>query len=153
MRTTLILIVSIIMSAGCSSGNNPGEAIGYAETLITDNDTAGAQKTCDGLMKVTSIETLSARELCRLAIIYMKLSESINTDENIAVATQCYRIANAAEPDTVTSFFSTVPIEEAQYEATLRSIARSLDNPQDTIEAEPSDSIHLITDSIPCHEK
>ncbi len=147
MKALLTIIVATFLFVACSSDKS-GEAISYAEIQIANNDFAGAQKTCDNLMAGKASKSFLASDLCRMAIIYMKLSERYNESENIAVATQCYRTANTINADSVTDFFANTPIEEAQYEATLKSLAKSLDNPQEIIGEEPTDSIHLIQDSL-----
>lgn len=150
MKTLLIAIACMVMLASCSSDGN-GEAISYAETLIGNSDYTGAQKACDELIKGKELESFSANELCRLSIIYMKLSENGSEDENTATATQCYRMAIAVNADSAASYFANIPIEEVQYAATLRSLAKSIDNPQEIFDYELTDSITLTPDSI--HEK
>ncbi len=147
MKNILVLMVSVLLFASCS-GEKAGDVIMSAESRILENDLRGAQNICDKLLAEKTMDSFTASELCRLAVVYMKLSETNSVDENIATATQCYRMAVMIDPDSVASFFAGIPIEEVQYEATLKSIAKSLDCPCDSIESEIPDSLYSINDSL-----
>lgn len=147
MKTLMFLTISVLMLAACS-GVGESDKISYAEALVMDNDYSKAQNECDNLLKNKQLDSFTAGELCRLAIVYMKLSENSNADENVATAIQCYRTAMRLNPDSVVSYFVNVPIEDAQYEATLKFIAKSLDCPMDSIECEIPDSLYIVNDSL-----
>lgn len=147
MKTLMFLTISVLIFVACS-GVGESDKISYAETLVMDNDYSKVQNECDNLLKNKPMDAFTASELCRLAIVYMKLSENYNADENVATATQCYRTAMRLNPDSVASYFMNMPIEDVQYEATLKSIAKSLDCPMDSIECEIPDSLYMVNDSL-----
>lgn len=147
MRTIMLLAISVLLLAACS-GVGESDKISHAELSIMEGDYTEAQDVCDNLLKNRPMNAFTVNELCRLSIVYMRLSENHNADDNVATAIQCYRTAMRLDPDSVVSYFMNVPIEDVQYEATLKSIAKSLDCPVGSIGCEIPDSVYMVNDSL-----
>ncbi len=141
MRNILTIVCSLLILASCSGGADGADAISNAETLLANNKYTGAKKICDNLVSHEGKNPLSAGELCRLSILYMKLSEYANEDDNIATATLCFKKAVAINPDSVEEFLSRLPVEEIKYASIVRSLAIPVDNSRE-------DAIEEMTDSL-----
>ncbi len=141
MKNILAIICTLLILASCSGGVNSTNAITNAETLLANNKYTGAKKICDNLVSQEGKNPLSARDLCRLSILYMKLSEYTNEDDNIATATLCFKKAVAMNTDSVEEFLSELPIEEIRYASIVRSLAIPVDNSQEEAIEEMTDSL------------
>lgn len=75
---------------------------------------------------------MSAAQLCRLSVMFLRLSEQSREQENTAAAVECYRAANRISPDSVTLYFNDLPVEDLQYMAILRSLTSSTNAESDT---------------------
>lgn len=66
-----------------------------------------------------------------LGIMYMKLSEHQNEDENVADATMCMRHAFRLSTDSLKSFSESLSLDDQRHFVLLRRIGLSIDNPVD----------------------
>lgn len=134
--------------ASCSVGNSNNDAIEAAEQAIACRDYKLAQSICDTFV-TDSTTTLSAGELCRLSLIYMKMSDIDDSGIYTAAATQCYRSALRADSDSAYMFYNNVPIDEARHVEIMSQLDRMLNIEADELYID-GDSVNVdLPDSIP----
>ncbi len=134
------------VAASCGTDNNR-DAIEAAEQAMASGDYRLAQSICDTFV-TDSTSTLSAGELCRLSLIYMKMSDIDDSGVYTAAATQCYRSALRADSDSARLFYDNVPIDEARHVEIMMQLDRMLGRDgqnwyidEDSINAQLPDSL------------
>lgn len=147
MRSLLFLFITILIFPACSTKSDDS-SINNIEYLIEQQDFNSAQKLCNNITQEKSLDEITLNNLCRLSVAYMKLSEYINHEENIAMATKCYHIANDINSDSVTHYFSELSIEDTHHEIMLKTLSESIDLPCNINEYEPIDSCEILDDYI-----
>lgn len=137
-------IIAIITLALCvmSCGSATSDDITVAEVAVAEADYDTAKKICDDIFAAHNDSTLSVNDLCRISIVYMKLSDIADEDENTALATQCYRLAIGTSPDSARAFYHSLPIDEAQHVEVMATLEQWIDGNRDII-ADP-DSVYTI---------
>lgn len=117
-----------------------------ASAAMADENWHGAQRLCDDVYRLLSTADsvkVGENQAGELAILYMKLSEHINEEENMADATQAFRYAFRQSADSMASFLTALPLEDQRHFVLLRRIGLSMDNPVDLMDAD------LTHDGIP----
>ena len=96
-----------------------------------------------GLLKEAEdeLKDIPVKDLCRLSLIYAKLSEKSNEDENMAMATKCFHQATEISADTVVEFFAKLPVEDAQYGELLKMLSSAIDAPRDISDRDYEDCV------------
>lgn len=145
MKSLLFLFIISLMLPACST-KSENSSINDIEHLIELQDFNSAQKLCDNITIEDSLDEITINNLCRLSVVYMKLSEQINHEENIAMATKCYHIATDIDSDSVAYYFSEFSIEDAHHEIMLKTLSESIDSPCKISEYEPLDSCENLDD-------
>lgn len=139
MKYFTILFVSIMMMLSACGDGDRELIIAQAEEAIADNQPLLAQESCDSLLsQAKSLNVFSVNDLCRLSILYMKLSE-INRDKeevNVSAATRCYRQALKNNADSVREYVRQVPMEDVRHIELLRNLVQRLDNPTEIADDE-----------------
>lgn len=139
--TTLRRSISRIMCAAmlpallysCSGGGATGtdETIAMAAEAIADGDYELAQLLCDNVRDIIySADSASVDEnqAAGLGILYMKLSEHRNGEDNVAEAMQCLRYAFRQSSDSLKLFSAGLPLEDERHFVLLRRLGLSLDS-------------------------
>ena len=104
LRIGLCAIVSFMVML-CSCGKStPDEMLAQAEEAISHGDPSEAVECC----KKLEDENLSVNQLCRSALIYAKAPQLGNRPEHMAMASSCLKKAIALQPDSVTSYISSL---------------------------------------------
>lgn len=137
----IIFLLSIMLVACVQMSVK--ETIHAVEQMQVAKDYNRAKDVVDELLAEDK-KQLNATEYCRISIIYMKLAEVNDEDENIALATLCYRNAFESDPDSAVFFYDTLPIDEVAYAEMLRALVESLDTPQNIPPDEHLDSANVI---------
>lgn len=123
-----LLLVSLLLPmlvASCDKGST-AENLEHAEFAIERQDYSTAKGICDNLREEQNdAESMDAVTLCNLSILYMKLSESIDREDNIGMARQCYLDAYAADSAGARDFYDHVPVEDMPHLSLLSSIVKS----------------------------
>lgn len=140
MRNSLYIISIILfaaLAASCS-GSAPDDTIARAEAAVASGDYASAR--C--IEPLASDTTLTPSQLCRIALIYMHMSESDKQryDDDVTVATQCYMRALHISSDSVETFWQSMPMSELPAMNTLNELACAITSPVDISET-AADSI------------
>ncbi len=139
MRTNAIIAImaaiALTIMQGCSADNSArtfADRLSEANTALADGDYAIAQTLADDMLQTAlgaDSASIDEADAARLGILFMKLSERRNEDENVVYATQCIRRAFRLSNDSLKSFFATLPLEDTPQYVLLRRIGLSIDNP------------------------
>jgi len=145
-----VLLVSV---TACVTSSRPDDVDGQLDEISTAmayGDYDLAQKLCDSLLEMVSATdsaAVSENQAGTLGIMYMKLSEHRNEDENVADATICVRYAYRHSADSLKAFSASLPLEDQRHFVLLRRIGLSIDNPVDLSDSDishedyPADSV------------
>lgn len=139
MKKLFLILMGVLVLSACAESVNHN-AITDAENFIARNDYKSAQKISDDIMTEIDVADASVMSLCRLSMVYVKLSEQLNEVENMAVATKCYHAAVEKNADSVAVCFSELSVEDVQYAEMLRTLSDAIDAPRDIKDGEPIDS-------------
>ncbi|MDE6528475.1 MAG: hypothetical protein K2L78_05460 [Muribaculaceae bacterium] len=110
------------------------ECLDTASEAIADGDYGHAQQLCNGVIAMLDCADSTQVDETRavaLGILYMRLSEHCNEDENIADATQCIRYALRRSGDSLRIVSAELPLDDVRHFELLRRIGLSIDNPVD----------------------
>lgn len=145
--TLYLLLVLIAMGlAGCGFNGGTKADIDAAEAAVNEGNYEIARSICETFV-TDSTTALDVTDLCRLSIVYMKLSDLKDVDLNTAHATQCYNQAMVINPDSAQAFYNLLPVDEERHVQILSQLYRiynveSLDEytiEDDTDEIEPEE--------------
>jgi hypothetical protein len=144
--------ITCLLLGACSSGKaDIDTSISNAEQALTDGDMRNSRDICIDLM-ANNFQQLDENQLGKLAILFMKLSESEYNDEiieeNVADATQCIRQAWKVSNDSLHSFINTLPQEDIPHFVMLSRISGYIDFPPEISDDAESEGAALA-DSIP----
>ncbi len=145
----LCAMLGLIVAQGCGKPSSAeiNASVTDAEEAVRSDHQEAAAKICRQLVE-EHFSTLSEDELGRLAIVYMKLSESENYDENVAEATQCFRQAWKLSTDSMRGFTASLSPEDLPHFEMLRRLSASIDRRPDLMEAQEPDSLYVVPDSV-----
>lgn len=142
MFTAVFAIVAAL--SGCSSSDHAvNDRISEAETALISGDYAKAQSL--GETVSGDLKALTVRQLCRLSLLYIKIGENTENEDDIDLATRCYREAFELDTDSAVLIYAECPVQDITYVMTLTALVRDADN-IDSFPDEMPDS--LYTDSI-----
>lgn len=132
----LLSLLCAVALCACTGGHvsDVDKALDDASDALAAGSYEYAQQLCDGVaaMAAGSDSTqVDEVESARLGILYMKLSEHCNEDENMAEATQCLRRAFRLSSDSLKAFSMSLPLEDERHFVLLRRLGTSIDNPVD----------------------
>jgi hypothetical protein len=126
-----------MLTAACSSSSNNAQeltdSVSDAEQALAEGDAEASRKICSYLM-TNDFDKLNETQLGKLAIIFMKLSETDNPDDNVADATICIRQAWKLSTDSMRGFYNSLPTEDIPQFVMLTRISGSIDFPPDLSE-------------------
>lgn len=138
----LILAAFTASCGGTTAGTGVGSDLDHAEAAFNDGRYARAQLLCDSLVLGTAMDTLSVPDRCRLALMFMRLSEISGQEEaNAAFALRSLRAAIAADSDSTVVYTRSLPVEDQARIMILVELNESSRNP-----AINSDSVILCND-------
>lgn len=145
-------LTALTILASCRRGSAPAsDAIREAEAATALGDMEAARSVA---MKITdeNLSQLSASELARLSLVYMQIADSTDRENSIASATDLYRRAFEADPDSAQAYYSELGPDYYPYVALLKTLTGKIDNPYnplaDSIDHETDAALPAVTDSI-----
>lgn len=145
-------LTALTILASCGRGSAPAsDAIREAEAATALGDMEAARSVA---MKITdeNLSQLSASELARLSLVYMQIADSTDRENSIASATDLYRRAFEADPDSAQAYYSELGPDYYPYVALLKTLTGKIDNPYnplaDSIDHETDAALPAVTDSI-----
>lgn len=108
----ILVAASAIAACGSRSGEYT-EAVEGAETAFSQGRYAKAQAIVDTLVSGDDFSNLDAEHLCRLSMIFMRLSENSTEPEvNVALAARCIGAAMMRDSDSTMAVVHRMPIED-----------------------------------------
>lgn len=113
--------------------SRPADDLSVAEAALEQYNYGVAYDLCQQVSS-GDVDKLSVRDLCRLSLLYMKLSDLKDLEDNALVATDFYRKANAINEDSAKIFYDNLPIEDARYVELMSQLQRILDHPREMTE-------------------
>lgn len=144
MRFPLALIISgcLWSLVGCTSASTEEMEmiIRDAEMAAEQGDMISAGSIAQKITKDKNHSGLSARQLGRLSIVYMLIADSLNYDDNLSQATECYRQAFLTDSVAADSFYRHIGQETFSHARMLATLVSSMGN---------AGKIDLLSDTIP----
>lgn len=112
---TLIIAIASLAAISCTGERRASDDLREAEMAIADGDMTVARSVADRLLGSVDPDSLSARELARLSIVYMHMAEEENDNTTlVATAADLYRQACRENPDSAAEYYNSLdPAEEA----------------------------------------
>lgn len=115
--------IAAALSQSCNVAVSGGDTLTRAEDDFRNGRYELAQQMCDSLVAGTDFNTLSVSELCRLSLLFMRLSDtSDDIDTNTALAARTLKVAIERNADSTLMFLNTVPVEDQARVALLTAI-------------------------------
>lgn len=131
-----------ITSCNAPSKDEQTADLDQAQALIEQTDYRSAQSICDEVRHLQSKENVrDARILGRLSILYMKLSDVGDHEENVEYAYQCFLEAFSVDSVAAQEYYNSLSLDDMQQGVLLAGIVRSAINV-------PSPEIMVEDDSI-----
>lgn len=144
----LFILPFAAMFSACSSDGSVDEDLRAAEMSIANGDMQAAESVVRHLAGSEHFSELDTKQLARLSLIYMQMADSLDREDNVGLAANCYRMAYEANSDSASEFYATLSPEHMPYAMMLRALVQ----PRDTSlgfevnELVPADS--LSADSL-----
>lgn len=113
-KLLIISVVCVLSACGGHEAARTADAIAEAEAALNAGRYDSARSLADEMSGDSTLQ-LGVEDLCRLSIVYMTLSDNVETDINTALATRCYRRAMTADADSAAAYYGALPIEESRH--------------------------------------
>lgn len=151
IRLNIFAVVAISVIAGtfaaCSDSHSDRDPVARAETFLDEGRYNAAQSLCDSLIIGDSYCNLSVDDLCRLSLVFVRLSEQANEEANYAFAAKSMQAAVRRDADSVEVFIENLPVDERSQTLVLRQLSNQLDNAaQQDIHDDYVDSVETVED-------
>ena len=153
VKQVIFLLVGILLFSSCAGNSNAeneamDQLLVQVDELMASRQFDQAQNLCNEITSKKELKNVAVKDLCKLSLTYIKLSDLINNEENMAKATKCYYEATLINADAVASYFSELPVEDMQYAETLRRLSDAINAPCDL-----SDNDHVCDDESCQHNE
>lgn len=127
-----IFIVITCALLGACTNMDTESAIMQAESDLQTGNIDLAASGCDQLTDTAS-NSLTFTQMCRVAIIYAKISELSDDHNYMVTATECLdkAIEMAEDSDSLESYIGTLDIENQNVVSSIREVSQALKNPQE----------------------
>lgn len=128
---TLIILLSCAIWGACTSMDTESVIL-QAESDIQTGKADLAASGCDMLTDSTE-NTLTFTQMCRVAIIYAKISEMTDDHHYMVTATECLdRAADmVADSDSLESYIVSLDLENQNVVNSIREVSQALKYPQE----------------------
>ena len=126
MKHLLFLLLGLTLAA-CSH-SSAEDSLRSAEMALANGDMRAAESAADHVVGSENLAGLSSTQLARLSMVYIQLADSMDREDNVGQATNYYRMAYSADPDSAGEYFSTLNADKVPYAMMLRTLAQSNDS-------------------------
>ncbi len=128
---TLIIVVTCALCGACTHIDTES-AILQAETDLQTGDLDLAASSCDQLTD-TAANSLTFTQMCRVAIIYAKISEMTDDHHYMITATECLdrAVDMVADADSLESYIVSLDQESQNVVNSIREVSQALKYPQE----------------------
>lgn len=147
-RASALAAVSILALSACTGRNSFDSELRTAETAIAEGDMQAALSVAAHLAGRADTARLSATELARLSMVYIRLAEHPDGTEMAANAVNSYIKAYETDPDSARIYFESLSPEQVPTAEFLYHLVTSGDADYDTGDHEMPDSLINDTDTI-----
>ena len=132
LASVLLLIASACSLSSCSGAGSKGDILDQAEQAYDNGDYGHAQSLCDSIVASGRADGLSVAKLCRLSLLFMRLSEhhTDNLDINTAMAAQAFILAADRDADSTMLLLNAMPVEDQARMAIITAINEARFAPQ-----------------------
>lgn len=126
----ILMTITAMLSLSCCTYADPESTLLQAESDLQLGDLERAASSCDQLCDSAATE-LSPTQLCRVALIYAKISEKCEQADYMAAAAKCFDKAIGICNDSIESYIESLNIEDQSYVRVIREVSRTLNTPVD----------------------
>lgn len=126
---SFLLIAAALIVGGCML-SDPEATLLQAESDLLEGDIEHAASSCDMLSDSANTD-LSPTQLCRVALLYAKISEKVEDSDYMAAAAKCFDRAIGMSNDSIESYIESLNIEDQSYVRVIREVCRTLNDPID----------------------
>lgn len=109
---------------------DPESTLLQAENDLQYGDVESVVSSCD-LLCDSANTSLSPTQLCRVALLYAKISEKMEDSDYMAAAAKCFDRAIGMSNDSIESYIESLNIEDQSYVRVIREVSRTLSAPVD----------------------
>lgn len=152
MAVALTVSAAVGMACSCASPSATEQKadLEQAQALIDRADYRSAQSICDEIRRLQNTGSeRDARILGRLSILYMKLSDAGDHEENVEYAYQCFLEAYSADSIAAQEYYNSLSIDEMPQGVLLAGIVRNAIKMPDMVEIIDTDSIAAADTIVP----
>lgn len=130
-KILFIALTTFICAAITACGPEPStaEILSTAEQAIETHHYSTAQKISDELFEHADEKQMTASELGRLSLLFMRLSENGREQENVCQAAQCYLKAFATNADSARAYYSALPLDASCHVEMMASLSHAITSP------------------------
>lgn len=140
--------VAALLSGACGDTDCNQDPLTRAESCLDEGRYNAAQSLCDSLIIGDCFGRMSAEDLCRLSVLFVKLSEQANEGANYASAARSMQAAVRRNADSVEIFIENLPVDERSQTLVLRQLCNQLDFPErHTFPDDCADSVEVVLDA------
>lgn len=125
------IICGALSFNSCGGSDSIAERISAAELALANENVDATRELCGEIIGQKDRQTIEAKQMARLSILYMQLNERTDAPEDVEYAVQCFREAFKLNADSAKAFYSSLPVEQDKYAMTLATIVHTLDNPRE----------------------
>lgn len=127
----LFIVIACALMGACTNMDTES-AIAQAETDLQTGNIDLAASGCNMLTDTTE-NSLTFTQMCRVAIIYAKISELSDDHNYMITATECFdrAVEMIADDDSLESYIGTLDLENQNVVSSIREVSQALKNPQE----------------------
>ncbi len=128
---TLFILLTSVLWVACS-GMDTESVIQQAESDLQTGNVDLAASGCDMLTDSAS-SSLTFSQMCRVAIIYARISEMTDDHNYMVTATECFdkAVDMAADADSLESYIVSLDLESQNVVSSIREVSQALKSPQE----------------------
>lgn len=128
---TLFILLTSVLWVACSSMDTES-VIQQAESDLQTGNVELAASGCD-MLTDTAGSNLTFSQMCRVAIIYARISEMTDDHNYMVTATECYdkAVDMAADADSLESYIVSLDLESQNVVSSIREVSQALKSPQE----------------------
>ena len=141
---SLLGLVLLTAQVSCATHETCSNSLQAAELAYANGRYDAAQALCDELVSAREFSSLNTDELCRLALLFVRLSENHGDENaNTAFAAKTLEATIERDADSTALFLSLAPVEDQARLTLIRAISEGRRNPvsTDSLEFDPADTI------------
>lgn len=137
-------LIAAVLLPSCGNEVTVDQMVQDARDSYADGDYASCERLCNDILENKQPE-LTETQYGSLAVLFMKLSETENPEENTAEATKCYIEAMKLSSDSMKGFMSRLAPEDLPHFVTVTRLGSFLTRRPDlTDEYAPADSALML---------